>query len=93
MDRAMLRVLTQAEGGRLGQGEACEKGFCEDIKKYFSSSIRDAEQLLSLDPEEPPKRGKKTGKNKEDDAAEEPKKKRAKKDADDAMSSDSASGI
>ena len=49
MDRAMLRVLTQAEGGRLGQGEVCEKGFSEEIKKYFSSSIRDAELLLSLD--------------------------------------------
>ena len=53
LDRAMLSVLTNAEVANH------DKGFSDDIKKYFASSIEDAEQLLSLDSEstdEPPRK-------------------------------------
>ena len=43
LDRAMLAVLTNAEVANH------DKGFSDDIQKYFASSIEDAEQLLSLD--------------------------------------------
>ena len=48
LDRAMLRFLTDSEGPNT------DKGFCDDIKKNFASSIRDAEQLFSLDATDEP---------------------------------------
>ena len=53
MDRAMLRVLTDSEVPNH------DKGFSDDIKKYFASSIRDAEELLES--EEPAKKEKEEG--------------------------------
>ena len=41
MDRAMLKVLTEKEV------KNHDKGFSEDIKKYFAASVADAEQLIS----------------------------------------------
>ena len=41
LDRAMLRVLSDSDVPNH------DKGFSDDIKKYFSVSIEDAEQLIS----------------------------------------------
>ena len=50
-DRAMLKVLTDKEVPNY------DKGFSEDIKKYFASSIADAEKLISSDSESKGKKG------------------------------------
>ena len=73
LDRAMLSVLTNAEVANH------DKGFSDDIKKYFASSIEDALQLLKCDSEskdEPPKKKPRKKTNPEpqppgDDASDE----------------------
>ena len=55
LDRAMLRVLTDSGVPNNGQG------FADDIRKYFSVSIEDAEELISS--EKPSSQAGQQGKN------------------------------
>ena len=68
-DRAMLKVLTDKDV------PSYDKGFSEDIKKYFASSIADAEKLISSDSESKGKKGEENiGDTSSDDESQKPKK-------------------